>query len=240
MSLFTISDLHLSTAEGTNKSMEVFGSRWADYTERLRRNWEAVVTDRDTVVIPGDISWALTLPEAASDMHFIDRLPGRKILGKGNHDFWWSTMKKHREFFEKENITSVSFLFNNAYETDDCIVAGTRGWFLEEDDVSTKNNVDFEKLCKREVLRLSASLGEAVKLQQTCDKEIIVFMHFPPFWGGKEVTELLDLTESAGVKKIYFGHIHGAYLTDPVIYHRNTELRLISADYLNFLPKIVL
>ena len=115
MALYAIADLHLSTLESTNKSMEVFGKRWADYINRTEANWRRLVTDDDTVIIPGDISWALSLDEAISDLKFIDSLPGKKILGKGNHDFWWCTMKKHKELFEKENIGSISFLFNNAY-----------------------------------------------------------------------------------------------------------------------------
>ena len=113
MSLFTISDLHLSTHETTNKSMEVFGKRWENYVQRLEKNWRAVVTDSDTVVIPGDISWAIDLEESLSDFLFLDSLPGQKILGKGNHDFWWSTMSKHKQFFEKHNIRTISFLYNN-------------------------------------------------------------------------------------------------------------------------------
>ena len=100
MSLYTISDLHLSTFSETNKSMEIFGKSWADYTQRIENNWRHLIDDDDTVIIPGDISWALSLEEAESDMKFIDSLPGKKILGKGNHDFWWSTMKKHNAFFE--------------------------------------------------------------------------------------------------------------------------------------------
>ena len=133
MAIFTIADLHLSTHETTNKSMEVFGRRWERYTERLKQRWEAVVTDADTVVIGGDISWALTLEEALDDLRFIDALPGKKILLKGNHDFWWCTMQKHRHFFEQHGIRSISFLFNNAHEVGDFVIAGTRGWFQDDD-----------------------------------------------------------------------------------------------------------
>ena len=104
MALYTIADLHLSTLDSTNKSMEVFGTRWDSYMERIENNWKKLVTDSDTVVIPGDISWALSLEEATSDLKFLDSLPGKKILGKGNHDFWWCTMKKHTEHFEKHNM----------------------------------------------------------------------------------------------------------------------------------------
>ena len=145
MSTFTIADLHLSTLDSTNKSMEVFGRRWSGYTEKLKANWKRLVTDNDTVIIPGDISWALTLDEAKSDLTFLNSLPGKKILGKGNHDFWWTTMKKHNAFFAENGIDTISFLFNNAHETDDFIIAGTRGWYYDEDAQNAPNNTDFEK-----------------------------------------------------------------------------------------------
>jgi len=125
MSIFAISDLHLSTLEETNKSMEVFGRRWDNYMDRIKTNWQRLVTDADTVIIPGDVSWALSLDEALSDLRFIDSLPGKKLIAKGNHDFWWTTMKKHGEFFEKHGIKTISFLFNNAYEIENLIIRNT-------------------------------------------------------------------------------------------------------------------
>ena len=146
MSLYTIADLHLCTHDPTNKSMEVFGPRWQDYVRRLETSWRRLVTDADTVVVPGDISWVLSLEEAVSDLKFIDALPGKKILGKGNHDFWWSTMKKHEALFAREGITSISFLYNNAHKTEDFIIAGTRGWFHDDDCKNMPESADFEKL----------------------------------------------------------------------------------------------
>ena len=186
MALYTISDLHLSTLDSTNKSMEIFGGKWKDYIIRIKNNWERLVEENDTVVIPGDISWALSLTEAVSDLKFIDSLPGKKILGKGNHDFWWSTMRKHYDMFEKEGISSIQFLFNNAYETDDYIIAGTRGWYQEELAKNAPENADFDKLINRESLRLKTSLGEAKRLQESSpSKPIVVFMHFPPYWNER-------------------------------------------------------
>ena len=194
MSLYTIADLHLSTFDKTNKSMEVFGKSWADYMHRIENNWRHLITDEDTVIIPGDVSWALSLEEAESDMRFLESLPGKKIIGKGNHDFWWSTMRKHQAFFDKIGVKSISFLFNNAHETDDFIIAGTRGWYNDEDAANAPDNADFVKLTNRENLRLRASLSEAKKLQDLSPhKEIIVFMHFPPFWNGKASDGLIDL-----------------------------------------------
>lgn len=240
MALYTIADLHLSTLDSTNKSMEVFGSRWDSYTERLEKNWQRLVTENDTVVIPGDISWALSLEEATSDMKFIDSLPGKKILGKGNHDFWWCTMKKHREHFEKHNITTISFLFNNAYETDDFIIAGTRGWFYDEKaSANLPNKTDFAKLTAREEFRLQMSLNEASALREASGKEIIVFMHFPPVWGDEVCDGLISLLKKYGIKRVYFGHIHGNYSIPPKSEFEGIELNIISADYLAFIPKFV-
>ena len=239
MSLYTIADLHLSTNQGTDKSMEVFGSRWQDYMKRLDSNWRHLVTDDDTVVIPGDISWALSLEEAVSDLKFIDSLPGRKILGKGNHDFWWQTMKKHTALFEREGITTIDFLFNNAHRVGDFIIAGTRGWYHDDDCKNMPDSADFEKLTRREAIRLRASLNEAVKLREDGGGEIIVFMHFPPFWSGKESDELMDILEEYGISRLYFGHIHGNYSVDDVISARGIKMSLISADYLGFVPKII-
>ncbi len=241
MSLYTIADLHLSTLDKTNKSMEVFGKSWADYMIRIENNWRHLIKETDTVVIPGDVSWALSLEEAESDLKFLDSLPGRKILGKGNHDFWWSTMRKHEAFFEKIGIKSISFLFNNAHETEDFIIAGTRGWYNDEDAANAPDNADFEKLTNRENLRLRASLDAAKRMkEQSPDKEIIVFMHFPPFWNGKASDGLIQALKEYGVKRVYFGHIHGNYTVEPHFVYEGIDMHIISADYLKFLPRLVL
>ena len=240
MSLFAIADLHLSTLVETNKSMEIFGRRWTGYTEKLKKSWEALVRDDDTVIIPGDISWALTLDEAKSDLLFLDSLPGKKILGKGNHDFWWCTMKKHKDFFLENKINTISFLFNNAHETDDFIIAGTRGWYYDEDAQNTPNDTDFIKLTNRETGRLKISLDAAMKLKEKSPgKEILVFTHFPPYYAGKESEQIVNLLSEYGIKRVYYGHIHGNYNIEPSIDCRGIQMNIISADYLNFVPKII-
>ncbi len=240
MSLYVMADLHLSTLDKTNKSMEVFGSRWQSYMKRIEANWRHLVNDGDTVVIPGDISWALSLEEAESDLRFIDRLPGKKILGKGNHDFWWSTMRKHEVFFEKCDIKTISFLYNNAHEVEDYIIAGTRGWYNDEDATNAPDEVDFEKLTKRESLRLEASLKCAMALKEKSpDKEIIVFMHFPPFWNEKASDGLIEILKKYEIKRVYFGHIHGNYTVEPKFIYDGIEMSIVSADYLQFIPKII-
>ncbi len=240
MSIFTIADLHLSTLESTNKSMEVFGNRWTDYTKRLEANWKKLITENDTVIIPGDISWALSLDESLSDLKFLDSLPGRKILGKGNHDFWWATMKKHEEFFKKNGISTISFLFNNAHAVENYIVAGTRGWYHDEDSSNQPANADFEKLTAREAQRLKTSLSSAVKLKETSpDSEIIVFTHFPPFWNGKASENIVSILNEYSISRLYFGHIHGNYTVEPTFEYSGIKMSLISADYLAFTPKII-
>ena len=240
MSLYVIADLHLSTLDKTNKSMEVFGKSWADYILRIENNWRRLINECDTVIIPGDVSWALSLEEAESDLRFLDSLPGRKIIGKGNHDFWWTTMRKHQAFFEKQGIHSIEFLFNNAHETEDFIIAGTRGWYNDEDAVNAPDNADFEKLTNRENLRLRASLTEAAKLREASpEKEIIAFMHFPPFWNGKASDGLIGILKEFGVSRVYFGHIHGNYTVEPHFVYDEIDMHIISADYLKFLPKLV-
>ena len=220
--------------------MEVFGHRWADYITRIESNWKKLVTDEDTVIIPGDISWALSLEEAESDLKFLDSLPGRKILGKGNHDFWWCTMKKHYAFFEKHSLTTIDFLFNNAYTVENFIIAGTRGWYNDSDAQNAPENADFEKLVNRESLRLKTSLLAAKKLKEEYpEREILVFMHFPPYWNGKESENLISLLREFGIKRVFYGHIHGNYTLPPTYTYEGIEMSIVSADYLKFIPKIV-
>ena len=220
--------------------MEVFGRSWADYMIRIEQNWRRLVTDEDTVIIPGDISWALSLEESESDFRFLESLPGKKILGKGNHDFWWCTMRKHEQFFEKIGVKTVSFLFNNAHVAGDFIIAGTRGWYNDEDSKNAPDNTDFLKLTNREALRLKASLAEAKKLKEIHpDKEIVVFMHFPPYWNGKASDGLIELLTEYGIKRVYYGHIHGNYTVEPSFVYNGIEMNIISADYLRFTPLIV-
>lgn len=240
MSLFAISDLHLSTDKQTDKSMEVFGRRWDDYMNRIKRNWERLITPEDTVVIPGDISWGLSLEEAVSDLKFIDALPGHKILGKGNHDFWWTTMRKHSELFQREGITTIDFLFNNAQKAGRFAIAGSRGWYHDEDAKNQPDNADFDKLTAREALRLRTSLKAASELISSGEcEELAVFTHFPPFWNGKASESLIDVLNEFEVKRLYFGHIHGNYTLAPSFEYGGIEMVMISADFLDFTPKFI-
>ena len=234
MSLFVISDLHLSIGEGINKSMDVFGSRWTDYTAKIQKNLNAVLTDKDDLVIAGDISWALKLDDALDDLKFIDSLPGTKYIGKGNHDFWWSTASKMNAFFEKNNISTIKFLYNNAYRLENFIICGSRGWFTDKAQQNVVGEVDYEKIVNRETVRLRLSLNEAVKLRENDSTEILVFLHFPPVWRDFVCREIVDLLKEFGIKKCFFGHIHGSYNHPKSFVYDGIEMILTSADFLNF------
>ena len=240
MSIFVIGDLHLSTNRSTNKSMEVFGKRWQDYTERLRKNWCAVVRPEDTVVIPGDISWAMNLAEAEDDLRFLDSLPGTKLIGKGNHDFWWTTARKMTSFFDAHDFHSLRILNNNAYLVEDSILCGTRGWFLDERQQVAVGDVEYTKIVNREVIRLRLSLDEAMKLRR--EQELLtgkvlpvaVFLHFPPVWMDFVCREFVDVLHEYGIRECYFGHIHGMYSVPRSFEFEGISMTLCSSDFLSF------
>ena len=228
MSLFVIGDLHLSLGE--DKPMDVF-SGWNDYVQRLENNWRRLITDDDTVVIAGDISWAMKLEETLTDFRFIHSLPGKKLLLKGNHDYWWATKKKMDEFISVNHLDSLSILFNNAFRVGEYAVCGTRGWFLENE---APEDI---KVLNREVGRLKMSLEQAKKH----GGEPVVFLHYPPYYRGLECSEMMDVLLEYGVKKCYYGHIHGkknfrlAFEGE----YRGINFRLISGDKVEFVPVLV-
>ena len=228
MSLFALGDLHLSLGE--DKPMDVFAG-WNDYVQRLEENWKRLVTDEDTVVLAGDISWGMKLEETLTDFRFIDSLPGKKLLLKGNHDYWWSTKRKMDAYLQENGLASMQILFNNAYRVGDYAVCGTRGWFLEND---TPEDV---KVLNREVGRLKLSLEEALKL----GGEPVVFLHYPPYYRGVECPEIMDVLLEYGIKKCYYGHIHGKKnfrLAFEGVY-KGVDFRLISCDKVGFMPVLV-
>lgn len=233
MAIYAMADLHLSGS--VPKSMEVFGRRWTGYMDKIERRWRALVTDADTVVIPGDISWAMTLPEATVDFQFLDALPGKKLIGKGNHDFWWTTVKKMHAHLNSIGVKNIEFLYNNAYRVEDKIACGTRGWFVEEGKQRSVNPVDYDKLVAREALRLEHCLTEAEELR-TGDTEIVVFLHFPPVFGTFVCREFVELLHTHGIHRCYYGHIHGSYALPSVQTFEGIEMQLISADFLDFYP----
>lgn len=232
MSLFYIADLHLSTGD-PGKRMDVFGGRWRGYTDKIIKGWRDCVHDGDTVVIGGDLSWGMTLRQAYTDLLLINGLPGEKILLEGNHDFYWQSVKKMTEFCA-ENDLRFSFLRNNAYRVGDVAVCGTRGWYTDEREVA-ETNADSAVMIPREAQRLRASLEAGAAL----GGEPVVFMHFPPVFGAYRCDEFADVMLSYGVRRCYFGHIHGKYSAPPRINYRGIDFYYGAGDYLDFRPLLV-
>lgn len=228
MALYTIGDLHLSL--GAPKPMDVFGGKWVGYMEKLIQGL-SVIQPEDTTVLCGDLSWALGLDQAQADFAWIDHIPGRKIILKGNHDYWWSTASKFYKFCGENGFSQQYILNNNCYEYGDWAICGTRGWFFEEE----KSGEHDTKVFRRELMRLEASLKAAG------DRPKMVFLHYPPRYRGYECREIIDLMEQYQVRRCYYGHLHSES-------HRlaieglwgGVEYRLVAADYTDFCPVKVL
>lgn len=228
MALYALGDTHLSL--GVSKPMDAFGGKWEGYVEKLRAGF-ASLTEHDAVVLCGDLSWGMTLEEALPDFLFLDGLfPGKKYLVKGNHDYWWTTANKMLTFWQDHGMENFALLHNNCQFYGDTALCGTRGWFFEEE--ADGHN---EKVFKRELLRLEASLQAAGEAEKLC------FLHYPPLYEGYICQEIVDLLEGYGVRECYYGHLHGGG-------HRlaqegkrgRVEYHLIAGDYLNFKPRLVL
>ncbi|MBE6028553.1 MAG: serine/threonine protein phosphatase [Clostridiales bacterium] len=233
MSIFAIADLHLSFAPDSDKPMDVFGSRWIDHPARIKDSWCSNVTEEDTVVVAGDISWGMKLADAVYDLDWVDALPGHKVMLKGNHDLWWSGINRLNSMYD-----SITFLQNDAYcvhqEERDIWICGSRGWITPDDDDYTEAD---EKIYKREILRLRASLQFAADAAKASDREweMIGFLHFPPVAKAGRYSGFMQAFEDFGVNEVYYGHIHGkdGFRSAVQGEYYGTEYRLISADYLN-------
>ena len=224
MALYAIGDLHLSLS--AEKPMDIFGGNWVGYMDKLKAGIQKI-TEKDTTVLLGDLSWALSMEDAKEDFAWIDSIPGKKIILKGNHDYWWSTVAKFNRFCEDNGFSNQFILNNNHFVYEDWAICGTRGWFFEED----RSGEHDEKIFKRELLRLEASLKSAGDLRK------MVFLHYPPIYKGYRCDEILQLLSKYGVSRCFYGHLHGAShglaiegLWDGI------EFRLVSADKLNFEP----
>ena len=228
MSLFAIADPHLSL--GTDKPMDVFHG-WSDYVPRLKENWERLITDDDTVVIGGDISWAMRLEECDADFGFIHSLPGQKIFLKGNHDYWWQTKKKIEDYLALKGFDSIRILFNNAYEVGDFAVCGTRGWYYDKEG---EHDI---KVINREIGRLRTSYNAAL----ATGKRPVVFLHYPPVYGDIECEEIMNALLELGVKTCYYGHLHGDRTHKNAVQgeYKGIDFHLISCDYTRFVPVLV-
>ena len=227
MSIYVIGDLHLSF--GMNKPMDIFGVNWEDHYKKIENDWLNKVNDNDLVVLPGDFSWAMDLNDTIEDFKYLSKLPGKKLLLKGNHDYWWGTLKKMKEFMKANNFRDIDFIQNNSFLFDDKIIVGTRGWIYD-------NKLENIKILKREKIRLEMSFNDAIHKYGN-DKEIIVFMHYPPF--GKEIVpleyDLKEVLKNYNVKKCFYGHLHGESCLDATQGDiDNITYKLISSDYLDF------
>lgn len=227
MSLFVIGDPHLSFS--VDKPMDIFKG-WTDYTDRLMKNWNNVVGENDSVVIPGDISWAMNFEDAKKDFSFLNSLNGTKYILKGNHDYWWNTMSKMTKFLSDNGFDSIKIIHNNAYSVEGFAIAGTRGWFYDD------SAGDVHKVILREAGRLKASLKAASEL----GGEIIAFLHYPPINEVQRCNEILDVLAQFPVKRCYFGHLHGFVAPGCAkIEDNGITFNLVSADYLGFTPKFI-
>ena len=230
MSIFVMADTHLSSS--VPKPMDIFGSRWNNWTEKIIENWKKDIKAEDTVLIPGDISWGMTLEEALEDLKIIDSLPGKKIISKGNHDYWWNTYRKNELFFKENNLNSINMLYNNSFLVENTVIVGSRGWFLDEKNAP--KNTEFEKIALREVGRFKLSLKDAEKY--TDYKKKIAIFHFPPIFGEFIFKELIEALKENDIKECYFGHIHGVYDIELQNEYEGINFYNISADFLNFKP----
>lgn len=229
MAIYTIGDLHLSFRE--NKPMDIFGANWKGHEEKIKKDWIEKVTENDLVILPGDFSWATYLKDTDKDFEYINKLPGKKLLLKGNHDYWWTTVTSMRKFLEQNEFKNIDFIYNNAYEFDNYVFVGTRGWGQAEDEES-------KKMLKREAARLELSIQSGIK-QYGKEKEIIVFMHYPPITHvniiKNELNEYVKIMKKYNIKKCYYGHLHSTSIKEAVEgEHFEIDFKLVSADGLDF------
>ena len=239
MSLFAISDPHLSLT--TDKPMDLFGGNWENHKERLEENWRSLITANDTVLLGGDLSWGLTMEEAKPDLDFLDALPGKKLVVKGNHDLWWTGIKRLNSTFK-----TMHFIQNDAISAEGRIICGSRGWICPGDSEWTQHD---QKIFDREYLRMEMSLKAGEKLRQERMAEnpeqeysILVLMHFPPFTDKSGETAFIDLFHAYGVTDVYYGHVHGEEACSKAVRGERNGIHyyLTSCDYLNCMPKRVL
>lgn len=236
MAIFTMSDLHLSL--DTDKSMEVFGNKWNNYIERINHNWNEAVSAEDTVLVGGDISWAMHLRDCRKDFEFLNSLPGRKLLFKGNHDYWWESMTKMKAFAEECGFNTLTFMQNDALICEDALICGTRGWTLPGDGGF---GADDEKIYLREILRLELSLKQGKSLAEQegfWPRKVICVLHYPPFTKDGTADEgFTSLMKTHNVTHCIYGHLHSlgtAAAVEGMV--DGIDYRLVSGDYVDFMP----
>lgn len=231
MSIYVIGDLHLSFKNP--KPMDIFGDNWENHEKKIKKDWISKVKEGDTVILAGDFSWAMKIEDALEDFEYINNLPGRKILLKGNHDYWWTTVTSMRKFLLEHNLKNIDFLYNNSFEVENNILCGTRGWSLLEED-----SIEDKKIIEREVGRLKLSIQDGINRFGN-EKEIIAFLHYPPITQvnllKNETSLFIDVLRQNKIKKCFYGHLHGSSIKDAVNGNiGEIELKLISADGVDF------
>ncbi len=230
MSIYVIGDLHLSF--GVDKPMDVFGLSWYNHPERIKENWIAKVKPEDTVILPGDFSWATYLDEAKKDFEYLNFLPGRKILLRGNHDYWWETLSKLNKYVKENKFENIEFIYNTACLVEDKIIVGTRGW-----TTVGFNQEENKKMLKRENARLKLSIEDGIKKFGN-DREIIVFIHYPPFYKDivpEEIDFIKTIKNYPQIKRCYYAHLHSSAHKEAIEgLIDGIEYKLVSSDYLKF------
>lgn len=225
MAIYVIADLHLSFSQ--DKPMSIFGESWEGHSDKIKNNWISKVKQEDTVVMPGDFSWSMHLKDTYKDFEYLNMLPGKKLLLKGNHDYWWTTITSMKKFLEDNKFENIDFIYNNSFLIEDKILIGTRGWNL----LDTEND---SKMIKRENIRLKHAIEQGIN-QYGKEKEIIAFMHYPPITKKNKTSEFIDTLKQYGIKKCYYGHLHGKSHQDAIEgCVDGINFKLVSADYLNF------
>jgi uncharacterized protein len=232
MSIYAIGDLHLS--EDGSKPMDVFGDQWKDHKKQIEENWLKKVTEVDAVLIPGDLSWAMKFSEAEGDLSWLESLPGKKFIIRGNHDYWWSSINKMNRRYER-----LFFIQNNGFLFQDAIIAGTRGWLSPNDRSFTDQD---QKIYLREIERLKRSLSEALKLRTNPEQKVIAMLHYPPTNDQQEPSLFTEVLEEYNVDYVVYGHLHGeeSFNASYKGKVKGREYILASSDYINFDPVLII
>ncbi len=224
MALYAISDLHL--AFNVNKPMDIFGERWIGHDEKIKKNWIEKINSEDTILIAGDISWSMKAEDSKYDLDWINNLPGNKIISKGNHDYWWTSISKLNSLYN-----NTKFLQNNFYTYGDYAICGTRGWICPGSDKFTLKD---KKIFDREIIRIKLSLDCA---KEAGYNKFIVMIHYPPFLEQNDESEFTKIFSEYNVEKVIYGHLHGpSNIKAKEGYINGVEYIMTSCDFINFNP----
>ncbi len=230
MAIYALADLHLSF--GTDKPMDVFGDAWGDYTQKIKTNWQSIITDDDLVIIPGDVSWATYIEDAYKDFKFINELNGKKVILKGNHDYWWTTLSKMNKFLNENQFETITILNNTAFEFENAAICGTRGWWYKDEQ-----SEEDERILDREKKRLVLALEEAKKLKK---ERIIAALHYPPIDSASSKRDFFEILKEYGVETCIYGHLHSYAHKSAVLGEVDgVKLQLVSGDFVEFRPVLV-